>query len=134
MLTCSTTNMHLFAPSLQLLLHVCVSDADHCDICRDCRNCDGVWCPPDGKPDRIYKCNLGGLPDLNTAASYVQDSIAGYFNHLVDLGVAGVRIDAAKHIDPADLKAILAKVRFEQTVGVPRQLLSWPVCALHDYN
>lgn len=31
---------------------------------------------------------------------YVRDKVAGYFNHLIEIGVAGIRIDAAKHMWP----------------------------------
>ena len=31
----------------------------------------------------------------------VRDACAGYFNHLIEIGVAGIRIDAAKHMWPA---------------------------------
>ena len=41
-----------------------------------------------------------GLTDLYGKLDYVRDAVAGYFNHLVDLGVAGIRIDAAKHMWP----------------------------------
>lgn len=45
--------------------------------------------------------------------------IAGYFNHLVDLGVAGFRVDASKHIWPEDLAAILALLKDTQFGGKP---------------
>lgn len=32
-------------------------------------------------------------------------------NHLIDLGVAGFRIDAAKHMWPEDLKKIVASLK-----------------------
>ena len=41
----------------------------------------------------------------------VQDKIAAYLNQLVDLGVAGIRVDASKHIDPSHLAAILNKIK-----------------------
>jgi alpha-amylase len=41
----------------------------------------------------------------------VRGRIAGYLESLADLGVRGFRIDAAKHIDPADLDVILAGLR-----------------------
>lgn len=58
----------------------------------------------------VQHCHLVGLNDLDTASPYVQDRIAEYLNDLVSLGVAGFRIDAAKHIDAGELGAILAKV------------------------
>jgi alpha-amylase len=61
-------------------------------------------------PDRVRRCELLGLADLDTGSDAVRARIAGYLSSLVDLGVAGFRVDAAKHIDPADLDAILRKV------------------------
>ncbi|MCG8416716.1 MAG: alpha amylase C-terminal domain-containing protein [Proteobacteria bacterium] len=59
--------------------------------------------------DNVQYCELVGLPDLDTAQWYVQDQIAGYINDLRSIGVAGFRIDAAKHIAPQDISGILAK-------------------------
>lgn len=61
--------------------------------------------------NEIRNCYLLGLTDLYGADPAVQSAISGYLNHLVDLGVAGVRIDAAKYMWPEDLKAILWKVK-----------------------
>lgn len=58
----------------------------------------------------VTNCDMPGLPDLNTGSPSVQDKIAAYMNDLLSLGVAGFRIDAAKHISPVDLAAIKAKV------------------------
>lgn len=54
----------------------------------------------------IRVCELVTLPDLDQSNSFVREKIVGYLNHLLDLGVAGFRMDACKHMDPADLKAI----------------------------
>ncbi|GLS25983.1 hypothetical protein GCM10007877_16980 [Marinibactrum halimedae] len=72
----------------------------------------------------IQNCDLVGLNDLNTASGYVQDKIAGYMNHLIDLGVKGFRIDAAKHIPSGDISAILSRLRkdvviFQEVIGAP---------------
>ncbi|XP_071799755.1 alpha-amylase 1-like [Asterias amurensis] len=61
--------------------------------------------------DSIRNCDLVGLKDLNVEKSYVQDKLAEYLNVLVDAGVAGFRIDAAKHMWPGDLDAVLKKVK-----------------------
>jgi alpha-amylase len=61
-------------------------------------------------PDRVRNCELLGLADLNTGSDRVRDQIAGALAALVELGVRGFRIDAAKHIDPSDLDAILSRV------------------------
>jgi alpha-amylase len=58
----------------------------------------------------VQDCELVGLADLNTGSTPVQQKIADYMVGLVQLGVAGFRLDAAKHIQPLELNAILSKV------------------------
>ena len=53
-----------------------------------------------GDENNVRNCYLVGLTDLYGALDYVRDAVAGYLNNLVDLGVAGIRIDAAKHMWP----------------------------------
>lgn len=48
----------------------------------------------------MRNCYLVGLTDLYGKLEYVRDMVAGYFNHLIQIGVAGIRIDAAKHMWP----------------------------------
>nr|O97396.1 RecName: Full=Alpha-amylase; AltName: Full=1,4-alpha-D-glucan glucanohydrolase; Flags: Precursor [Phaedon cochleariae]CAA76926.1 alpha-amylase [Phaedon cochleariae] len=62
-------------------------------------------------PNNIRNCWLSGLPDLDQSKDYVRDKILEYLNHLVDLGVAGFRVDAAKHMWPADLQVIYGRVK-----------------------
>jgi len=62
-------------------------------------------------PFETTHCELGGLPDLATEKDNVRQTIAGYLNHLIDLGVSGFRIDAAKHIGLTDLSAIHALLK-----------------------
>ncbi|GAB3215538.1 alpha amylase C-terminal domain-containing protein [Pseudaeromonas pectinilytica] len=57
----------------------------------------------------VWNGALYGMPDLNTGSSYVQDQVATYMKTLMGWGVAGFRVDAAKHMAPSDLKAILDK-------------------------
>uniref|UniRef100_A0A1I8F6R2 alpha-amylase n=1 Tax=Macrostomum lignano TaxID=282301 RepID=A0A1I8F6R2_9PLAT len=56
---------------------------------------------------QVRNCRLLGLVDLRTGTDYVQRYIAKYFNELISLGVAGFRIDAAKHMWPQDIAGIL---------------------------
>ncbi|WP_051196564.1 carbohydrate binding domain-containing protein [Jonesia quinghaiensis] len=58
--------------------------------------------------DQVQNCRLVGLQDLATGTQYVQQEIADYLDDLASLGVAGFRIDAAKHMPAADLEAIKA--------------------------
>ncbi|WP_052288160.1 alpha-amylase [Leptolyngbya iicbica] len=61
--------------------------------------------------DNVTQCELVGLPDLNTALPQVQTQLADYLVDLASLGIAGFRIDAAKHIRSDELAAILQLVR-----------------------
>jgi len=58
----------------------------------------------------VQDCELLSLPDLNTEKPSVRDTIAGYLIKLARLGVAGFRIDAAKHIQQVSLNDIFAIV------------------------
>ena len=58
----------------------------------------------------VQDCELFSLPDLNTGLPSVRQKIADYLIALARLGVAGFRIDAAKHIQQVELDDILARV------------------------
>jgi hypothetical protein len=67
-----------------------------------------------GDVNSIRNCWLPGLPDLKTenffpenGPNWVQQKIIDYMNELILLGVAGFRIDAAKHIHPFDINYIV---------------------------
>jgi alpha-amylase len=61
--------------------------------------------------EQVTQCELVSLPDLNTALPQVQSHIVDYLEDLASLGIAGFRIDAAKHIRTDDLATILRQVR-----------------------
>lgn len=54
----------------------------------------------------VRVCRLVSLKDLNQTMPYVRQKIIDYLNKLISLGVAGFRVDAAKHMWPEDLKEI----------------------------
>src|SRR5437016_9122572 len=58
----------------------------------------------------VQDCELLSLPDLNTGLASVRQKIADYLLMLARLGVAGFRIDAAKHIQQVELNDILSRV------------------------
>jgi alpha-amylase len=58
----------------------------------------------------VQDCELFSLPDLNTGLPSVRQKIAAYLIMLARTGVAGFRIDAAKHIQQVELDQILAIV------------------------
>ncbi|EDL12416.1 mCG11265, isoform CRA_d [Mus musculus] len=59
---------------------------------------------------QVRNCRLTGLLDLALEKDYVRTKVADYMNHLIDIGVAGFRLDAAKHMWPGDIKAVLDKL------------------------
>jgi alpha-amylase len=83
-------------------------------------NYPGLYTPNDFHPGcvvndytnaaNVQECELLSLPDLNTGSASVRQKIAGYLIMLARLGVAGFRIDAAKHIQQVELDAIFAIV------------------------
>jgi alpha-amylase len=58
----------------------------------------------------VQDCELYSLPDLRTERPRVRRVLAEYLTGLTRLGVAGFRIDAAKHMQQADVNAILDSV------------------------
>ena len=58
----------------------------------------------------VQDCELFSLPDLNTGLATVRQKIADYLIGLGRLGVAGFRVDAAKHIQQVELDDILTRV------------------------
>ncbi|MUL40925.1 hypothetical protein FZ103_06950 [Streptomonospora sp. PA3] len=82
--------------------HVPYGDGDF----SDCRTDISDW----NDPQQVHDCELLALSDLDTGSEHVRGTIAGYLNDLVGLGVAGFRIDAAKHMPAEDLEAIFARL------------------------
>lgn len=58
----------------------------------------------------VQGCELVGLSDLRTGTAYVRGQVRAYLTDLMSLGVAGFRVDAAKHLPAADLAAMLSGV------------------------
>jgi alpha-amylase len=58
----------------------------------------------------VQDCELFGLPDLDTSLPSVRQKIADYLIALARLGVAGFRIDAAKHMQQVQLDQIVTLV------------------------
>ncbi|XP_059078681.1 alpha-amylase-like [Tigriopus californicus] len=61
--------------------------------------------------DNVRNCYLVGLSDLYGAQEYVQQKQADYLNDMIDIGVAGFRVDAAKHMWAEDIAAIQALLK-----------------------
>ena len=74
----------------------------------------------------VQFCDLVGLNDLKTESNYVRQKIADYMNDLIGLGVAGFRIDAAKHMPSNDIAAIKSLLSddvyiFQEVIGAAGQ-------------
>lgn len=66
---------------------------------------------------QVQQCELVGLSDLATERAPVRSRIADYLIELHALGIAGYRVDAAKHVAAADLEAILTRVNDAATAA-----------------
>jgi len=75
---------------------------------------------------QVTNCELVGLSDLRTGSPTVQAKLAGYLNKLIGYGVAGFRVDAAKHVPEADLRAIGALLHRTVDGRVPYVALEVP--------
>ncbi|XP_057336494.1 alpha-amylase A-like [Microplitis mediator] len=58
----------------------------------------------------VRNCELSGLHDLDQSREHVRNTIVNFINSFIDLGVAGIRVDAAKHMWPEDLKVIYSRL------------------------
>ena len=70
-----------------------------------------------GNRYNVINCRLSGLPDLRTDGAYVQGQVKNYLTKLVGMGVDGFRFDAAKHMQPSDIAAMLNGVSRTTTAG-----------------
>lgn len=66
---------------------------------------------------QVQNCELVGLSDLQTASESVRAKVADYLIALNALGIAGYRVDAAKHVPAADLEAIITRVNNAATAA-----------------
>nr|KAG5706336.1 hypothetical protein BaRGS_026118 [Batillaria attramentaria] len=72
-----------------------------------------------GDPNNVRNCYLLSLTDLDQSQDYVRGKIVDYYNSMLDLGVAGFRVDASKHMWPQDLAAIQGATKDTQFGGKP---------------
>ncbi|KAI9433229.1 glycoside hydrolase [Lactarius indigo] len=63
-----------------------------------------------GNKVEVWTCELGGLADLATETANVRGQLANYTNNLISLGVDGLRLDAAMHMNPSDIADILSRL------------------------
>lgn len=68
---------------------------------------------------QVRNCELVGLRDLDHGKDHVRAKISEFLNRLISFGVAGFRVDAAKHMWPVDLKVIYGKLNNLSTEFFP---------------
>lgn len=64
-------------------------------------------------------CGVQGLPDLNQGMGKTRGKIIKFMNELLEMGVGGFRIDAAKHMWPTDLQSIFSNLNNLSTKAFP---------------
>lgn len=79
-------------------------DFHHCDLTPDGRMSD------DRDPVQVRGCMLLDLADLATEENHVRERLAWHLNDLLSLGIDGFRFDAARHVAPEDVEAIVARL------------------------
>lgn len=57
-------------------------------------------------PQQLRNCELLGLKDLNQSIEWVRARMVAFLDNLIEIGVAGFRLDAAKHMWPTDLEVL----------------------------
>ena len=78
----------------------------------------------------VQNCDLLGLADLDTESPAVCSRLAAYMSRLKYIGVAGFRIDAAKHMPAADVAHILEEAQIADAFVfqvVAMQQAAWPL-------
>ncbi|KAG7251283.1 hypothetical protein CRUP_031165, partial [Coryphaenoides rupestris] len=63
-----------------------------------------------GDANQVRDCRLVSLLDLAMEKDDVRIKVSDYMNKLIDMGVAGYRVDACKHMWPGDLSAVYGRL------------------------
>lgn len=66
-------------------------------------------------PEEVRNCELVGLHDLNQTRPCVRQKMLTFLNKLISCGVAGFRVDAAKHMWPSDLQKMFSQISYLNT-------------------
>ena len=72
-----------------------------------------------GDANQVRNCRLVSLVDLDQGQDYVRGKIGDYLTDLINLGAAGFRVDACKHMWPADLEVIFGNLPNTKYGGKP---------------
>ena len=77
---------------------------------------------------------LSGLTDLDQGNEYVREKMTAFLNSMIDIGVAGFRVDAAKHMWPGDIANIVGRVNNLNTQWFPSGTKPFFVHEVIDLN
>jgi alpha-amylase len=80
----------------------------------------------------VQDCELVGLADLNTGSAAVRQKLADYLVGLARLGVAGFRLDAAKHVQPVELDGVVGAAN--RTLAAEGRPLPYYFAEVIDYG
>ncbi|CAH1798950.1 unnamed protein product [Owenia fusiformis] len=80
--------------------------------CCNCAGCSTSGCNIEnyGDVNQVRNCRLVGLTDLALGNEYVRGKVADFLNYCIDIGVAGFRVDASKHMWPGDMQNIAGRL------------------------
>lgn len=93
--------------------------------------CEINW----GNADSIRRCQLVGLPDLDQSRVHVRNMLVNMMNHLISLGVTGFRVDAMKHMHPADLANMFGRLdNLNVNFGFPQNARPYIVGEVIDHG
>lgn len=67
----------------------------------------------------VRNCRLQALNDLKIFSNHIQEVQLEFLNKLIDIGVAGFRIDAAKHMWPSELERLYLRFHHLNTTYFP---------------
>nr|XP_054753871.1 alpha-amylase-like [Lytechinus pictus] len=79
---------------------------------------------------QVRYCELNGLDDLDYSVPQTVEKVVGYLNKLLSYGVAGFRIDAAKHMLPSEIQNVVNKL--EKTIFGTDPYIYQEVIAVND--
>ncbi|RXN25829.1 pancreatic alpha-amylase-like protein [Labeo rohita] len=74
---------------------------------------------------QVRNCRLVGLLDLALEKDYVRGKVADYMNKLIDMGVAGFRVDACKHMWPGEYTGIGRVTEFKYGAKLGNVIRKW---------
>jgi alpha-amylase len=94
-----------------------------------CLGSKGRWIQNYSSVEEVRECELVGLADLKTSDPHVRSTLGEFLDRVASLGIHGFRIDAAKHMSPADVADVLNRTKklpntFLEVIGAPGEAVN----------